>query len=46
MNRRRRAIIAVEQPARFESVVNLRAARELGRSIPQSPLVRADEAVS
>jgi len=39
------AEMAVEQPAKFELVVNLRTARSLGLTLPQSLLVRADEVV-
>jgi putative ABC transport system substrate-binding protein len=37
--------VPVEQPTKFELVVNMRAARALGITMPQSLLLRADEVV-
>jgi len=37
--------LAIEQPGKFEMVVNLKTAKTLGLAIPQSLLLRADEVV-
>jgi putative ABC transport system substrate-binding protein len=39
------AELPVEQPTRFEMVINLKAAKTLGITVPQSMVLRADEVI-
>ena len=45
LNGARAAELPIEQPSKFELIVNLKAAKQFGIAVPKSVLLQADEVI-